>query len=266
MRLGFLVTARLKSSRLPLKLLHDLNGRSVIERVLDRAKQVRVCDEIVLCTSDNPQDLPLIRSAQREGVSYYAGDPDDVLKRLLAACRLFELDGFVGITADNPVYSIYHANRVGDILRREPNTDFAFTKGLPLGVNIYALSRKALETVCAVKEIVDTEIWGYLVNRPEIFNVQALEAEPEYRRDYRLTLDEPLDYALMQGLFAEFGAQTVPDLLQVYRVLDANPGLAGTNSSVVQRDLDEETKRRIEEFYVQQRAQVLGIKDDIYAN
>jgi spore coat polysaccharide biosynthesis protein SpsF len=266
MRLGFLVTARLKSSRLPLKLLHDLNGRSVIERVLDRARQVRVCDELVLCTSDNPQDLPLIRSAQKEGISYYAGDPDDVLKRLLAACRLFELDGFVGITADNPVYSIYHANRVGDMLRREPKTDFVFTKGLPLGVNIYALGRKALETVCAVKEIVDTEIWGYLVNRPEIFNVRALEVEQEYQRDYRLTLDEPLDYALMQGLFSEFGPDTVPDLLQVYRVLDANPTLAGTNSAVVQRDLDEETKRRIEDFYVQQRAQVMSIKDDIYAN
>jgi spore coat polysaccharide biosynthesis protein SpsF len=265
MRLGFLVTARLKSSRLPLKLLHDLNGRSVIERVLDRAKQVRVCDEIVLCTSDNPQDLPLIRSAQNEGVSYYAGDPDDVLKRLLAACRLFELDGFVGITADNPLFSVYHANRVGDILRREPKTDFTFTKGLPLGVNIYALGRKALETVCAVKEVVDTEIWGYLVNRPDIFNVQAMEAEPEYRREYRLTLDEPSDYALMQGLFSEFAPDSVPDLMQAYRVLDANPALAGLNNAVIQRDLDEETKRRIEEFYSRQRTQVMGIKDAIYA-
>ena len=59
MRLGFLITARLKSSRLKLKLLKQLNGYSVIDRVIQRAKQVKECDEIILCTSENNQDLRL---------------------------------------------------------------------------------------------------------------------------------------------------------------------------------------------------------------
>ena len=40
MNIGFLITARLKSSRLKEKLLLPLNGYTIIERVIQRAKQV----------------------------------------------------------------------------------------------------------------------------------------------------------------------------------------------------------------------------------
>ena len=60
MKIGFLITARLKSSRLPLKILKDLNGKPVIERIIDRAKEIQGINEIVLCTSANPQDKQII--------------------------------------------------------------------------------------------------------------------------------------------------------------------------------------------------------------
>jgi len=179
LRIGFLITARLKSSRLNLKLLLPLNGYSVIERVIHRAKAVIECDDIVLCTSKLSQDLPLVRTAQGNDIYYFTGDPEDVLKRLLDASLFFGLDYFVGITADNPLFSIYHANMLVDIVRRDPSIDFVYTQGMPIGVNIYAMNVKALETVCAVKKQVDTEIWGYLIKRPEIFNVRELNVNKE---------------------------------------------------------------------------------------
>ena len=44
-------------------------------------------------------------------------------------------------------------------------------KKLKAEINIYGINVKALETVCAVKKQIDTEIWGPLVNRSEIFNI-----------------------------------------------------------------------------------------------
>jgi len=46
----------------------------------------------------------------------------------------------------------------------DPSLDFVYTADLPIGLNIYGMSTNALETVCEVKEIVDTEIWGRLIN------------------------------------------------------------------------------------------------------
>ena len=43
MKIGFLITARLKSTRLKLKILKPLNGYSVIERVIQRSKEVKGC-------------------------------------------------------------------------------------------------------------------------------------------------------------------------------------------------------------------------------
>ena len=89
MKIGFLITARLKSKRLKFKILKPLNGFSVIDRVIQRAKRIKNCSDIVLCTSRLNQDLPLIRSAINNGIYYYNGSADDVLKRLLDATELF---------------------------------------------------------------------------------------------------------------------------------------------------------------------------------
>ena len=67
MKIGFLITARLKSSRLPFKILKDLNGKTVIERIIDRAKKIQNISEIILCTSTNSQDRPLVDIAKKIG-------------------------------------------------------------------------------------------------------------------------------------------------------------------------------------------------------
>ena len=266
MKIGFLITARLKSSRLNLKLLLPLNGYTVIDRVIQRAKSVIECDDIVLCTSNSNQDLPLARISKENDIYYFNGHPDDVLQRLLDASLLFNLDYFIGITADNPLFSIYHANLLIDTVQQNPSFDFVYTDGMPIGINIYAMNVKALKTVCAIKKQVDTEIWGYLIKRPEIFNVQEIKATQEFtRNNYRLTLDEFDDYCLFRAIYNEFPKDAVVDVLDAYDVLDSNPDIAGMNTHVVQRDLDEDVKIAIDNYYKQNRDEILKIKEDIYA-
>ena len=67
MKFGFLITARLKSTRLPQKLLLRLQGVEVIRHVIRKAKEVAGVDEVVLCTSNNPEDEPLVKIAAQEG-------------------------------------------------------------------------------------------------------------------------------------------------------------------------------------------------------
>lgn len=266
MKIGFLITARLKSSRLKLKLLKPLHGRNVIERIIDRAKAVTECDEIILCTSNANQDLPLVRTAVENNIYYYNGPKEDVLQRLLEAAELFNLDYFIGITADNPLFSVYHANLLSDMIRTDPNIDYVYTTGMPIGVNMYAIKTKALQTVCEFKEEIDTEIWGYLLNRPDIFNVVELPVTEEYSFDAvkRMTLDHIEDYHMFRNIFQSFEWGEVVDILDVYDLFRANPEINKINAHIQQLDLAEDVKQRIADFFEQNRSKILAVKERIY--
>jgi len=264
MRIGLLIIARLKSTRLPLKLLLDLNGRNIIERVIDRAKSISGLDNIVVCTSTESQDRALVDVAVKNNVYYYLGDPDDVLKRLLEAAKFFELDYIINITGENPLFSIEYANRVIDDIKRK-KSDFTFYEGLPIGCAVYGIKTKALEVVCKVKKEVDTEIWGPLINRPEVFSISKGEVEPFYRRPtIRITNDYIEDYMFLSRIYSYFDKNSIPSLLEVFNLFDKIPDLLKINSARVQASLPEETLKRIDAFFSENIDTIHKMKSEIY--
>lgn len=266
MKIGFLITARLKSSRLPFKILKELKGKAVIERVIDRAKEIYGISEIILCTSINPQDKPLIDIAKNNNIYYYNGSEEDVLQRLLDASKLFSLDYFLGITADNPLFTIYYSNLIVDEIKRN-DYDFIKIKGLPLGCATYGIKKKALETVCKVKKVVDTEIWGSLIDRPDIFNVKTIEAHDKLgNSNLRLTLDYQEDYQLISHLYREISHDRVLNLYDVIEYLTDHPEIENINRGCEQQQLAIEDLEKIERHYRENYEKIIEIKRDIYKN
>ncbi len=265
MKIGFLITARLKSSRLPLKILKDLNGKTVIEHIIDRCRKVQDISEIVLCTSTNPQDKPLLDIAQKNDIYYFNGSEDDVLSRLHQAARLFGLDYFLSITADNPLFSIDYANLIVDTCKRD-KSDFIKITGLPLGTAPYGIKTRAAEIVCRFKSIINTEIWGYLLDRPDFFAVKEIEAAGRLNRpDLRLTLDYDEDYLLLKKIYNSAAYTGVLNLFDVIDFLSANPDIAALNQDCIQRDLDQNTKEIIDKEFTDKRDELLKIQAQVYA-
>lgn len=259
MNIGFLITARLKSSRLPLKLLLDLNGKSIVERVIDRAKQVSYVNEIVVCTSTNPQDKPLVDKAIQSDVYYYLGSEEDVLKRLTDAATFFEMDYFVNITGENPLFSIEYANIIADNLRTG-QYDFVYLKGLPIGCACYGLNTDALKVVCKVKKEIDTEIWGLLINQPDIFRVKAIDVEDNFNiGDVRITTDYHEDYQMINTIFRHFPSDYTPSLYEVLVLLKKHPEILEINAARKQAALDPNVIERINSFYKKNKSMVLDL-------
>lgn len=264
MNIGFLITARLKSSRLPLKILKDLNGKSVVERIIDRAKAIQGITKIVLCTSPNPQDKPLVDIAKRNNIAYSLGDEEDVLQRLYDAATCYNVDYFLGITADNPLFSIHYSNVIVDTIKRQGH-DFIKVDGLPLGAATYGMKYEALATVCNIKTVINTEIWGHLINRPELFDVITIKAEGiERSPNLRLTLDYEQDYQVLSHLYTSIPFETTLDLKDAVEYLHHHPEIAKINQQCVQRDLDEKTKKIIDKHYRQHFTEIKKIKERIY--
>ena len=267
MRIGFLITARLKSSRLPLKIMKDLNGKPVIERIVERAQAIKSIPDtdIVICTSPNPQDAPLRDIAEKTHVSYFLGDPDDVLKRLHDAALHHHLDYALGITADNPLYSVEYANKIVDVIKKQ-HPDFIKVEGLPFGASPWGMNVKALQTICRIKPIVDTEIWGHLIDRPDLFGIVTLKADKHVRRpEYRLTLDYPEDYQLLNHLYVTIPFKTILPLQKVVEYLDKHPEIVAINKLCVQLDLDPALKEKINTNYREHFEEIRRLKQEIYS-
>lgn len=264
MKIGFLITARLKSSRLPLKLLKDLNGKNVLERVIDRCKKVADVDEIILCTSLNPQDRSLVDVAVKNDIYYFLGNEEDVLQRLSDAATFYGLDYIIGITGENPLFSIYHASIVVNQAKMAKN-DFIYIDGLPIGCAVYGIRPEALKTVCEVKTVVDTEIWGPLINQPEIFDVFKIKVDSNYEyKNLRVTLDYFEDYAFLSKVFSFFDAAKVPTYFEFLELMKSNPELTKIHEGRKQLALDGKVLNEINQYYSNNKEAILKIKNKYY--
>ena len=87
MKSAVLITARLKSKRLPKKIIKPIYGKPMIKHMLDRLKLAKNSNKIIICTSTVTQDDPLEKIANQENVICYRGDPEDVLLDLQMLLR-----------------------------------------------------------------------------------------------------------------------------------------------------------------------------------
>lgn len=239
MKIGFFITARLKSTRLKQKILLPLNGQAILDHVIERCKAVKGIDGVVLCTSTNSQDSKLYNYALKHQIEFYPGSEDDVLSRLEDASEYYGYDAFVSITADNPLHSIYIAQELISNYNKH-NFDFIFTKGLPIGIAPYFIKTNALCVANFMKRETDTEIWGPFVNRPDFFNIGELHViNSPFKEKKRLTCDVKEDYDLFQALFSKF-QNNFPDIIDVFNILEKNPDFWNFNQGIIQRGVSEE--------------------------
>jgi len=247
MHIPFLITARLSSVRLPRKLMRELDGTVVVGKVIERAIAAFGKEDVILCTSPLSTDDDLARVSERYGISVFRGHPEDILLRLCGALREFRGMGMVGQTGENPIFELEHCLRIRD--RIASGKDLVRYVGLPIGCSPYGISRAALETLIATKEEEDTGFWGYLLNKPEIFAVEMIEAAQGMRMpEMRLTTDHPEDLELMHAIFKRLPG--MPTVGEVVHLLEQHPDLKAINGMRIQADLEEDAKMRLEKFFL----------------
>ncbi len=91
------------SSRLPGKVLADLCGESALQHMLSRVQRSQRIDGIVVATTTNDTDDPVVALCEKLGVAAFRGDEADVLGRFHDAAQLHDADPVVRLTADCPM-------------------------------------------------------------------------------------------------------------------------------------------------------------------
>ena len=98
-----IIQARMSSTRLPGKSMMPLADKPLVYRMVERLKKCKKVDEIVIATSDQPEDKVLVDLANELGVSSFQGNLLDVRDRYIKAAEKFQADFVMRIPADNPI-------------------------------------------------------------------------------------------------------------------------------------------------------------------
>ena len=100
-----IIQARVSSSRLPGKVLADICGKPMLQRVYERVKRARLVDDVVIATSFAEEDYAIVQWGQANGMPVHRGgiSQNDVLGRYWDVAQQVGADVIVRITADCPL-------------------------------------------------------------------------------------------------------------------------------------------------------------------
>jgi len=102
-RVVLIIQARMSSSRLPGKVLMDIEGVPMLGRVVDRARRAEAVDEVVVATSREPSDDAIAEFCAAADIRLARGSHYDVLDRYYATALANHADVVVRITGDCPL-------------------------------------------------------------------------------------------------------------------------------------------------------------------
>ncbi|NCZ93320.1 MAG: hypothetical protein EBZ00_05000, partial [Actinobacteria bacterium] len=91
-RVDATIQARTGSSRLPGKVLRDLDGKPLLQYQIERIQQSQRIERVILATTDRPQDDALAHLAESMGIDCFRGSEDDVISRVCGALRAFDVE------------------------------------------------------------------------------------------------------------------------------------------------------------------------------
>ncbi len=175
MSTGAIIFSRMDSNRLPGKAMIDISGRSLLGRVIDRAKKIKGAERIIVATSSRSVDDPISSFAESEGIDVYRGNVNDVAGRALDACKAFNLEKFARICGDRPFFDPELVTR---LLKMHDKMDLdivttMFPRTYPPGLTTEIISTSALEfAISKIKKPEDMEhITNYFYRKPHNFNI-----------------------------------------------------------------------------------------------
>lgn len=232
-----IIQARMGSTRLPGKVLKKIGSKSLLEILVNRIKQSKSIDAILIATTKQKKDKKIVNLAEKLKLNYFQGSEENVLDRFYNAARKINADIIVRITADNPLTDIDLIDCQVRFLR-DKNYDYVTTKGVILGLGSEIFRFDVLKTAWenAKEKYQKEHITPYIYENPEVFRLGHI-TPPEYlkRNDIRLTIDTKQDFQLFQKLYTHFKDLIHIQGKDIVKFLDKNPAIKAVNQEIKQK-------------------------------
>lgn len=242
MRVVAIVQARMGSTRLPGKVLQDLGGATMLERVVSRVRRSRLAGEILVATTTQPEDEAIVAESGRLGVAVFRGSEQDVLDRYYQAARQARAEVVLRITADCPFTdpALLDELLLAFLGHRPDYASNCLTRSYPRGLDAEVMTFAALSRAWreASKPYQREHVTPYLYENPSQFKLLSVAGE-EDDSECRWTVDTAEDLEFARAVYLHFQNKEDFGWRDVRSLAAAQPELAEINRHVRQKCLDE---------------------------
>lgn len=232
-----IIQARMGSTRLPGKVLKEIDGVSLLEYQIKRVKKSLLLGKVIVATSTLKHDDAIVAACEKNKIDYFRGSEIDCLDRYYRCAKKHNADIIVRLTADCPLSDPHIIDNTIN-LYINTRADYAAntippeTSKYPDGTDVEIFSIQALEKAFYEandphdREHVTFYFWKYNNN----FKIAQLDNERNYSK-YRLTVDYPEDFKVVEFVVQELKKRNrFGHLDEIIEIIDSNPEIKAKNS------------------------------------
>lgn len=238
-KITIIIQARTGSRRFPRKVLSKIENKPMIWHVINRAKQVKGIDQIVLVTTKRQEDDALVKIAENSNILFFRGHTYDVLTRYYQCAKKFNAGPIIRITGDCPLID---PKIIEDLLNYYNAHDFdyvtnTFPPTYPDGLDVEIFSFSTLETVKHKATFVSEleHVTPYVRKHPKIFRIYNFKNDFDLS-GIRLTVDKEIDLTLIKKIYAKMRPNKIFGLKEIIKIISENPKLIEINKKIVRNE------------------------------
>ncbi|SMG52991.1 spore coat polysaccharide biosynthesis protein SpsF [Marivirga sericea] len=144
MKVGIIVICRFNSTRLPGKILKEIKGEPLLTYILEKLQQSKFHANIVIATSEESTDQPIVDYCNQKHIPYFRGDLKNVSQRFNDCMQYFGFDFGVRINGDN-IFT--DAKLIDRAIKLAINNNYDFVSNVkgrtfPTGMSVEVVSAK----------------------------------------------------------------------------------------------------------------------------
>ena len=262
-----IIQGRMSSSRLPGKILADIAGQPMSQRVFTRTSRAATVNETIFATTTDSSDDPVAEYCDFSGIPFTRGSLYDVLDRYYQAAKESKADVVVRITADCPVID---PALIDDCVKTLLDDEYDFVcnrlpppwhRTYPIGLDVEVCTFKVLAK--AWKEAKEPQHREHAMPyfyedvkltrqsrtletgiSPRGFKVALLHHVTDFG-DYRWTVDTPEDLEFMRQVYSRFDGRDDFSWKDVLDLVHNHPELMEVNAGVKHKTLKDIDKRAL---------------------
>lgn len=249
-----MIQARMGSTRLPGKVMKDIMGSPILEHLINRVKSSEMFDDIIVVSSDSPENRAISDFCKENNVNFFAGNEEDVLDRFYQAGLFYNLkddDIIIRITGDCPLIDPLIIDNIINQHVDENNdyTSNVIIRSFPDGLDCEVFNFSVLKDIWEKSNLKSERehVTLYIRNNLDSYKIGDYVNDNDLS-NLRWTLDEKEDFIFINSIYEKlfdkvnlFSTSDIldllerePELVNINNMYECNEGL----SKSLKEDMD----------------------------
>jgi len=246
--IGCIVQARMGSTRLPGKILKNIEDKkTVLDFVIKQLQESKLIEKIVIATTVLREDDVIVKYSNELGVECFRGSSQNVLERHYECAKKFSMSTIVRIPSDKPLIDPTIVDQNIEFFNQNSYdyvTNFLSKFAVPSGTEVEIFSYNSLEIAFKNAKLPSEKehVTDFFPNNENQFKIKHIE-NSEDLSNLRFAVDRPEDLELVKIIISKIKKRPIL-VKDIVELMNLEPELITISQNI---DLSEGNKKSLKE-------------------